>query len=402
MLNKRTVKDIGVSGKKVLVRCDFNVPLDRETKTTITSDKRIVESLKTINYLISAGAKIVLCSHIGKTGKNISLRPVAERLSELLEKEVLFVDDCIGEKVEEAVNNMKSGDVILLENLRNYEEEEANDEEFAKALAKPFKIFVNDAFGTAHRAHASTYGVTKYLPSVCGFLIEKEIEALDKGINNPVRPLVAIIGGAKISSKIDVLTTLIEKVDTILIGGAMSYTFYKAMGFKVGKSLCEDDKMEVALEILKKASDRNVNFLLPIDNIAAEEISEIALVHNVPSKDIPDDLAGVDIGEETCKLYTDIIMKAGTVVWNGPVGVFEIEKFSNGTKKIAEALAQTEAITIIGGGDSAAAIEKFELEDKMNHVSTGGGASLEFMEGKILPGIDALEEKEILSEDISE
>lgn len=394
MLNKKTVKDIGVSNKRVLVRCDFNVPLDRETKSIITSDKRIVESLPTINYLISAGAKVILCSHLGKTKQKLTLKPVAERLSELLEKEVTFVNDCISEEAKEVISKMKSGDVVLLENVRMYEEEEQNDRDFAKALTKGCSVFVNDAFGTAHRAHASNVGVTEFLPSVCGFLIEKEIEALDKGINSPARPLVAIIGGAKVSSKIAVLENLLDKVDTILIGGAMSYTFSKALGFQIGNSLCEEDKIDVALEILEKASNKNIDFLLPIDNIAASEISETAIAENVPSKDIPENLSGVDIGEETIKLYTDIIMKAGTVVWNGPVGVFEIDKFSNGTKKIANALAETSAITIIGGGDSAAAIEKFELEDKVTHVSTGGGASLEFMEGKELPGIVAIQDKE--------
>lgn len=394
MLNKKTVKDIGVSNKRVLVRCDFNVPLDRETKSIITSDKRIVESLPTINYLLSAGAKVILCSHLGKTKQKLTLKPVAERLSELLEKEVTFVNDCISEEAKEVISKMKSGDVVLLENVRMYEEEEQNDRDFAKALTKGCSVFVNDAFGTAHRAHASNVGVTEFLPSVCGFLIEKEIEALDKGINSPARPLVAIIGGAKVSSKIAVLENLLDKVDTILIGGAMSYTFSKALGFQIGNSLCEEDKIDVALEILEKASNKNIDFLLPIDNIAASEISETAIAENVPSKDIPENLSGVDIGEETIKLYTDIIMKAGTVVWNGPVGVFEIDKFSNGTKKIANALAETSAITIIGGGDSAAAIEKFELEDKVTHVSTGGGASLEFMEGKELPGIVAIQDKE--------
>ena len=393
MLNKKTIKDIAVNNKKVLVRCDFNVPLDRETKSIITSDKRIVESLPTIKYLISAGAKVVLCSHLGKTKEKLSLKPVAQRLSELLEQEVIFIDDCISEESKEVVSKMKQGEVVLLENVRMYEEEERNEPLFAKFLAKGFNIFVNDAFGSAHRAHASTVGVTQYLPSVCGFLIEKEIDALDKGINSPARPLVAIIGGAKVSSKIAVLENLLDKVDTILIGGAMSYTFSKALGFKIGNSLCEEDKIDVALEILEKATKNNINFLLPIDNIAANEITETAIVENVESKDIPDELLGVDIGEETIKLYTDIIMKAGTVVWNGPVGVFEIDKFSNGTQKISEALANTTAITIIGGGDSAAAIEKFGFEDKVTHVSTGGGASLEFMEGKILPGIDVLEDK---------
>ncbi|MDF2865493.1 MAG: pgk [Clostridia bacterium] len=393
MLNKKTVRDIEVKNKRVLVRVDFNVPLDRETKSIITSDKRIVESLKTIEYLIYAGAKVILCSHIGKTGQNISLKPVAVRLSELLKKDVMFLNDCIGDEVKEVVSKMKSSDVILLENLRNHEKEEKNDENFAEELASLAQVFVNDAFGTAHRAHASTEGVTRFLPSVCGFLIEKEIKALDDGINNPIRPLVAIIGGAKVSSKIAVLMTLIDKVDTIIVGGAMSYTFQKSMGHKIGKSLVEDDKLEIAAEIMKKAEEKGVKFILPIDNIAANEISENAIAETVSSTDIPDELMGVDIGEKTIELFKSEIQKAGTIVWNGPVGVFEIEKFSNGTRQIAMALANSEAITIIGGGDSAAAVEEFGVEDKMTHVSTGGGASLEFMEGKKLPGIEALEDK---------
>ena len=393
MLNKKTVRDIEVKNKRVLVRVDFNVPLDRETKSIITSDKRIVESLKTIEYLISAGAKVILCSHIGKTGQNTSLRPAAVRLSELIQKDVTFLDDCIGDEVKEAVSNMKSSDVILLENLRNHAEEEANDENFAKELASLAQVFVNDAFGTAHRAHASTEGVTKFLPSVCGFLIEKEIKALDQAMNNPVRPLVAIIGGSKVSSKIAVLTNLIDKVDTIIIGGAMAYTFQKSLGHKVGQSLVENDKLEIALEIMKKAEEKGVKFILPIDNIVANEISENAIAQTALATDIPEDLMGVDIGEKTIELFKNEILTAGTVVWNGPVGVFEIEKFANGTRQIALALAASNAITIIGGGDSAAAVEKFGVADKMTHISTGGGASLEFMEGKKLPGIEALEDK---------
>ena len=393
MLNKKTVRDIEVKNKRVLVRVDFNVPLDRETKSIITSDKRIVESLKTIEYLISAGAKVILCSHIGKTGQNTSLRPVAVRLSELIQKDVLFLNDCIGEEVKEAVSNIKSSDVILLENLRNHVEEEENDENFAKELASLAQVFVNDAFGTAHRAHASTEGVTKFLPSVAGFLIEKELKALDQAINNPVRPLVAIIGGSKVSSKIAVLTNLIDKVDTIIIGGAMAYTFQKSLGHKVGQSLVEDDKLDVAIQIMKKAEEKGVKFVLPVDNIVANEISENAIVQTALATDIPDDLMGVDIGEKTIELFKSEILKAGTIVWNGPVGVFEIEKFANGTRQIALALADSGAITIIGGGDSAAAVEKFGVADKMTHISTGGGASLEFMEGKKLPGIEALEDK---------
>lgn len=393
MLNKKTVRDIEVKNKRVLVRVDFNVPLDRETKSIITSDKRIVESLKTIEYLISAGAKVILCSHIGKTGQNVSLKPVSVRLSELIKKEVLFLNDCIGVEVKEAVSNMKSGDVILLENLRNHEEEEKNDEKFSEEIASLAQVFVNDAFGTAHRAHASTEGVTRYLPSVCGFLIEKEIKALDDGINNPVRPLVALVGGAKVSSKIAVLTNLIDKVDTIIIGGAMAYTFQKALGNKIGKSLVEDDKLDTAIEIMKKADEKGVKFILPIDNVVANEISENAMAEIADATDIPDEMMGVDIGPKTVELFKEEILNAGTVVWNGPVGVFEIEKFENGTKQIAMALADSDAVTIIGGGDSAAAVEQFGVEDKMTHVSTGGGASLEFMEGKKLPGIEALEDK---------
>ena len=392
MINKKSVKDIDVKSKRVLVRCDFNVPLDKETGK-ITSDKRIVESLKTINYLIDNNARVILCSHIGKTGKNISLAPVAKRLSELLGKQVPLLKEIESNDTKEYVKNMKDGDVVLLENTRMTEKEEANDMGFAKALASLGEIFVNDAFGTAHRAHASTVGVTKFLPSVCGFLIEKEIEALDNGINNPKRPLVAIVGGAKVSSKIAVLNNLLDKVDTLLIGGAMTYTFVKAQGGKVGKSLCEDDKIDVAAQILKKALDKGVRMLLPVDNLVATEISEDAKTLVTSIDDIPDDYMGVDIGPKTIELYKGEIEVAGTVVWNGPVGVFEYDKFATGTKEIAKKMAESNAITIIGGGDSAAAVEKFGLEDKMTHVSTGGGASLEFMEGKKLPGIEALQDR---------
>ena len=393
MLNKKTVKDIEVKSKKVLVRCDFNVPLDKETGK-ITSDKRIVESLKTIKYLIENNAKIILCSHIGKTGKNISLAPVATRLSELLNKNVPLLKDIYSDETTKTINSMKNGDVVLLENTRMTEAEEKNDPEFAKKLASFADIFVNDAFGSAHRAHASTEGVTHYLPSVCGFLIEKEIDALDKGINNPKRPLVAIVGGAKVSSKIDVLNNLLDKVDTLLIGGAMTYTFVKAQGGKVGNSLCEDDKIDVAAEILKKALDKEVRLLTPVDSLVADKMDEDSKTMVTNSAEIPDGYMGLDIGPKTIELYKQEIENAGTVVWNGPVGVFEINKFSTGTRAIAEAMANSKCISIIGGGDSAAAVEKFGLEDKMSHVSTGGGASLEFMEGKKLPGIEALNDKE--------
>ena len=393
MLNKKTVRDIEVDSKKVLVRCDFNVPLDKETGK-ITSDKRIVESLKTIKYLIENNAKIILCSHIGKTGKNISLAPVAIRLSELLNKNVPLLKDIYSDETTKIINSMKNGDVVLLENTRMTEAEEKNDPEFAKKLASFADIFVNDAFGSAHRAHASTEGVTHYLPSVCGFLIEKEIDALDKGINNPKRPLVAIVGGAKVSSKIDVLNNLLDKVDTLLIGGAMTYTFVKAQGGKVGNSLCEDDKIDVAAEILKKALEKEVRLLTPVDSLVADKMDEDSKTMVTNSAEIPDGYMGLDIGPKTIELYKQEIENAGTVVWNGPVGVFEINKFSTGTRAIAEAMANSKCISIIGGGDSAAAVEKFGLEDKMSHVSTGGGASLEFMEGKKLPGIEALNDKE--------
>lgn len=393
MLNKKSVKDINVKNKRILVRCDFNVPLDLGTKTKITNDKRIAESMKTINYLIENGAKVVLCSHIGKTKEKLSLKPVAERLSEILGKKVELLTDIVGEKVEEYVNNMKAGDVVLLENLRMFEEEEKCDDEFSRKLANLAEVYVNDAFGTAHRAHASTYGVTKYLPAVCGFLIEKELNALDKGINKPVRPLVAILGGSKVSSKISVITTLLDKVDTVIIGGGMTYTFVKALGGNIGKSICEEDKLDVALEILNKAKEKNVEFILPVDTVAADSFSNDARAMIVDTNNIPEDYEGMDIGPKTVEKCAQIINEAGTVVWNGPVGVFEFDNFAVGTKKIAEALATSSAISIIGGGDSAAAVSKFGLEDKMNHVSTGGGASLEFMEGKELPGIAALEDK---------
>lgn len=391
-MNKKTVRDVSVKSKRVLVRCDFNVPIDSKTGE-ITSDKRIVESLKTIKYLINAGAKVILCSHIGKTGQNKSLLPVSKRLAELLQKDVLFIEDIFADSTKDVIDSMQDSDVVLLENTRMTEKEEANDEEFAKYLASFADIFVNDAFGSAHRAHASTEGVTHYLPAYSGFLIEKEIEALDNSINNSKRPLVAIVGGAKVSSKIGVLTALLDKVDTLLIGGAMTYTFVKAEGGKIGNSLCEEDKTNVALEILQKAANKGVKMLLPVDNVVAKEMSEDAEVKTVGVSEIEDGYMGLDIGKKTIAMYQEEIKKAGTVVWNGPVGMFEIDKFAEGTRKIAEAMAESDAITIIGGGDSAAAVEKFGLEDKMTHISTGGGASLEFMEGKKLPGIEALQDK---------
>lgn len=394
MLNKKTVRDVSVSSKRVLLRCDLNVPLSKDDKNVITSDKRIVESLKTIKYLMNAGAKVVICSHLGKTGQNLSLAPVAKRLSELLDVEVPLIKDIYSKEAYEIVSKMNDSDVVLLENTRMYEGEEKNDDELSKRLASFGEIFVNDAFGTAHRAHSSTVGVTKYLPSVAGFLIEKELDALDRGINEPKRPLIAIIGGAKVSSKIGVLTKLMEKVDTILIGGAMTYTFIKAQGGNVGKSLVEDDKIDVAKQILKLAEEKNVNFILPVDTVVAKEPDENSDSKVVSISEIEDEYMGLDIGPKTIAMFVKEIKQACTVVWNGPVGMFEIEKFAEGTKKIAQAMAESDAITIIGGGDSAAAVEKFGLEKQMSHVSTGGGASLELMEGKKLPGIEALEDKE--------
>ncbi len=392
MLNKKSVKDIDLKSKKVLVRCDFNVPVDKTTGK-ITSDKRIKESLKTINYLLDNNCKIILCSHIGKTGQGKTLAPVAEELSNIYKRKVKLLKDYYSNETKSVIDSMREGDIVLLENTRMYEEEEKNDLEFAKKMASFAEVFVNDAFGSAHRAHASTEGVTHFLPSVCGFLIEKELDALDKGINDPKRPLVAIVGGSKVSTKIDVLNNLLDKVDTLLIGGAMTYTFVKAQGGKIGKSLCEDDKIDVAATILKKALDKNVRMLLPVDNVVADKVEEDATTMITDVKEIPSDMMGLDIGPKTIELFKGEIEVAGTVVWNGPVGVFEVEKFAKGTKEIAKALASSNAITIIGGGDSAAAIEKFGLEDKMSHVSTGGGASLELMEGKKLPGIEALQDK---------
>ena len=393
MLNKKTIMDVDVRDKKVLVRVDFNVPLDKETKSIITNDKRIVESIPTIEYLTSQNAKVILCSHIGKTKEKLTLEPVAKRLSTLLKRDVVFVDETVGEKVNAVVSKMLPGQVVLLENTRMTEKEEANDATFAKELASVADIFVNDAFGTAHRAHASTEGVTHYLPSVAGFLIEKELNALDKGINAPKRPLVAIIGGAKVSSKIDVLKELIKKVDSMLIGGGMAYTFIKALGGSVGSSLVEEDKIDVAREIIEMARVREVNLLLPVDSVVANSFSNEADVKVVDSGKIEDGWQGLDIGPDSINMFKTQIRQAGTVVWNGPVGVFEFPKFASGTNEVASCIAASDCISIIGGGDSASAIEACGLASKMTHVSTGGGASLELMEGKALPGIVALMDK---------
>ena len=393
-MNKKTIEDIDVNGKRVLVRCDFNVPLDINDKSKITDDRRIREALPTIKYLMSHGARVILCSHIGKTKDKQTLAPVAKRLSELLERDVPFASDVIGNDARAKVAKLKDGDVMLLENVRMHPEEEANDPEFAKELASLAEVYVNDAFGTAHRAHASTAGVANYLPAVCGYLIQKEIGIMGDALNNPKRPFLAILGGAKVSSKIGVSENLLDKVDGLMIGGGMAYTFSKAMGGRIGKSLCEDDKLDLAKEILAKAKEKNVTVYLPIDTICAKEISADAETMVVPTNDIPDDWEGLDIGPESTKKFVEAIKEYKTIIWNGPVGYSELDKFATGTISIAKALAENEdAITIIGGGDSAAAVEKFGLSSKMTHVSTGGGASLEFIEGKVLPGIACLLDK---------
>ena len=395
MLNKKTIEDIDVNGKRVLVRCDFNVPQDEEGN--ITDDRRIIAALPTIKYLMEHNAKVILCSHLGRPkgefNMKYSLKPIAKRLSELLGKKVHMADDVIGDSAKCLVASLREGDVMLLENVRFHKEEEANDMAFSKALAELADVYVNDAFGTAHRAHASTERVAKYLPAVCGYLIQKEINVMGKALNNPVRPFVAILGGKKVSDKINVITNLIDKVDELLIGGGMAYTFFKAKGYEIGKSICEDDKVELAKELMEKAAHKGVKLLLPIDNVVATEFSNDAESKVVASNEIPADWEGVDIGPETVKLYGDALKNAKTVIWNGPMGVFEFDKFAVGTNEIAKILGGLDAITIIGGGDSAAAIEKGGFADKMTHISTGGGASLEFLEGKELPGIACLLDK---------
>ncbi len=393
-LGKKTVEDIEVNGKVCLVRCDFNVPVKNGV---IGDDKRIVESLKTIKYLKDNGAKLILCSHLGRPkgefNMDYSLAPVQKRLEELLNTTVKMAKDVIGEDAKKLASELKSGEVMLLENLRFHKEEEKNAPEFAKELASMADVYVNDAFGTAHRAHASTAGAADYLPSACGYLIQKEIEIMGKALENPQRPFVAILGGAKVSDKIGVINNLIDKVDSLIIGGGMAYTFFKAKGYGIGKSLCEDDKVELAKELLAKAEEKGVKLLLPIDNIVADEFSADANTQTVTSENIPEGWMGLDIGEETVKLFSETIKSAATVIWNGPMGVFEIAKFANGTKALAKAIAETDAISIIGGGDSAAAVEQLGYADQMTHISTGGGASLEFLEGLPLPGIVALDDK---------
>ena len=393
-LGKKTVEDINVAGKTCLVRCDFNVPVK---EGVITDDKRIREALKTIKYLKENGAKVILCSHMGRPkgefNMKYSLVPVQKRLEELLGCPVAMATDVIGEDAKAKAAALKDGEVMLLENLRFHKEEEKNAPEFAKELASMAEIYVNDAFGTAHRAHASTAGVADYLPAVCGYLIQKEIEIMGTALENPKRPFVAILGGAKVSDKIGVIENLIDKVDTLIIGGGMAYTFFKAKGYEVGKSICEEDKIELAKELMAKAEAKGVNFLLPVDTVVGDDFREDCNFKTVDSKEIPADWQGLDIGEKSRELFNDAIVNAGTVVWNGPMGVFEMPEFAKGTKAVAKSVAESGAISIIGGGDSAAAVEQLGYADKMTHISTGGGASLEFLEGLELPGIAALNDK---------
>ncbi|MDD4163726.1 MAG: phosphoglycerate kinase [Eubacteriales bacterium] len=392
--NKKGIEDIDVTGKKVLVRCDFNVPLE---DGKITDDNRIVGALPTIKHLLSKKAKIILCSHMGRPkgefNMKYTLEPVAGRLAELLGVKVTLAADVIGEDAKSKAAALKSGEILLLENVRFHKEEEKNDPDFSKELASLAEIYVNDAFGTAHRAHASTAGVADYLPAVCGYLIQKEIAVMGKALSDPKRPFVAILGGAKVSDKIGVINNLLEKVDTIIVGGGMAYTFEKATGGNIGKSLCELDKLDMAKDLLEKAKKNGVNFLLPIDTVCAKEFANEAEQAIYNTNDIPDDWMGLDIGPKTIKAFSDALKGAGTIVWNGPMGVFEFDNFANGTKAVAQAVAESGAISIIGGGDSAAAVEKFGFADKITHISTGGGASLEFLEGLELPGIACLNEK---------
>lgn len=395
-LNKKSVEDIDVKGKRVLVRCDFNVPIDQDGN--ITDQKRIEESLKTIKYLIEHGARVILCSHLGRPkgefNMKYSLSPVAKALSKDLKIEVKMAKDVIGESAKSIADSLKDGEVELLENVRFHKEEEENDKEFAKKLASLADVYVNDAFGTAHRAHASTAGVAEFLPSVCGFLIQKEISIMGKALSDPKRPFLAILGGAKVSDKIKVINNLLEKVDTLIIGGAMAYTFMNALGYSIGASKCESDKIELAKDIMVKARDKDVRLMLPLDNVVGKEFNENTESQIVSSDSIPEGWMGLDIGPKSCESFASVIKDAKTIVWNGPMGVFEWDKFAKGTLEVAKAVANSGAVSIIGGGDSAAAIDKLGLADKMTHISTGGGASLKFLEGADLPGISALNDKD--------
>ncbi len=394
-MNKKTVKDIDVKGKKILVRCDFNVPLDADKH--ITDETRINAALPTIQYLLDQGAAVILCSHLGKpkgvVNAKYSLAPVAASLSEKLGFEVKLAPDCVGEEVKKMAAELPCGKAILLENLRFHPEEEANDPAFAKELADLAEIYVSDAFGTVHRAHASTAGVAAYLPAVAGFLIGKELDFLGNAVENPQRPFVAILGGAKVKDKLGVIGNLLEKVDTLIIGGGMAYTFMKAQGGKIGDSLVDDERLEQVLGFMKKAEEKGVKLLLPVDTLIADAFEGYTQIKTCKAGEIPDGWQGLDIGPETVELFSNAIKEAKTIVWNGPMGVFENPDFAKGTLAVATAMAESDAITIIGGGDSAAAVNQMGLGDKMSHISTGGGASLEFLEGKVLPGVACLNDK---------
>ncbi|WP_177505011.1 phosphoglycerate kinase [Anaerosinus sp.] len=395
MLNKKSIVDIDVNGKKVFVRVDYNVPMDAEQN--ITNDTRIRATLPTVNYLLDHNAAVILACHVGRPkGKPVpefSVAPIVKRLSELLGKEVKMAPDCVGEEASKMAADLKPGEVLLLQNLRYHSEEEKNDPEFAKQLASLADIAVNDAFGVSHRAHASVEGITKYIPTVAGFLMEKEIKFVGQAVANPQRPFVAIIGGAKVSDKIGVISNLLEKVDTLIIGGGMAHTFDAAKGYKIGASLCEPDKIDLAKELIKKAEEKNVNLVLPVDIIAADKFAPDANTQIVDVKEIPEGWLGLDSGPKTSEKYVDALKGAKTVVWNGPMGVFEMDAFAQGTKDVAQAVADSGATSIVGGGDSISALKKTGLSDKITHISTGGGATLEFLEGKVLPGIAALADK---------
>lgn len=394
-MNKKTVKDINLKGKTVFVRCDFNVPMDENQN--ITDNTRIVAAIPTIKYLLEQNCKIILASHLGRPKGEVkpefSLKPVAKELSRLLNKQIIMANDVIGEDATSKAKNLEEGEIMLLENVRFHKEETDNDPEFAKKLASMADIFVNDAFGAAHRAHASTAGIADYIPAVSGFLIEKELTVLGNAINNPERPFMAILGGAKVSDKIGVIDSLLDKVDTLMIGGGMAYTFFKAQGYNVGNSLCEIDKIGLALEAMEKAKQKGVKLLLPVDTKIGKEFKPDTESKTVTWTEIPDGWEGFDIGEKTIEMFKQELKNAKTVIWNGPLGLFEFDQFAIGTNEIAKALSELDATTIIGGGDSGAAVEKAGLADKMTHISTGGGASLEFLEGKKLPGIECLENK---------
>lgn len=393
-MSKKTMKDLQLEGKRVFCRVDFNVPME---EGAITDDTRIRAAIPTIEYLIEKGAKVILASHLGRpkgaVHEDLRLTAAGERLAELLGKAVSKLDASVGPEVKDAVEAMENGDVVLLENVRFHAGEEANDATLAKQFAELADVFVNDAFGAAHRAHASTAGIAEHIPAVSGLLLEKELDVLGKALSTPERPFTAIIGGAKVADKIGVIDHLLDKVDHLIIGGGLSYTFLKAQGHEVGKSLLEEDKMDLALSFIKKAEENNVKLHLPMDVVVADDFSPDANTKVVPVDAIPSDWEGLDIGPETAKDFADAILNSKLVIWNGPMGVFEMDAFANGTKQVAEAMAKTAGYTVIGGGDSAAAVEKFGLGDKMDHISTGGGASLEFMEGKALPGVTALDDK---------